>query len=138
MDCAWQLRGCVQVMGHCQAMLGMNAWVPTVRESGGSRDNLHLMATAGKGAAAYAGLKDGGADPARPEAALECGPFAGRAPRPRPDPAEAYAVASGEGASDEMLGVAVDEPIQMQRVPEAAPPAAGLYDGSSSVGASSL
>ena len=133
-------------MGHCQAMLGMNAWVPTVRESG-SRDNLHLLTAGGaKGGAAGAGLKgDGGGDPARPEAALECGPFAGRTPRPRPDPAESYAANAGNGdevmvVSNGTYGAAVDENVRMERVQEAVSSGAapGLYDGSSSVGTGSL
>lgn len=134
----------VQVMGHCQAMLGMNAWVPTVRESG-SRDNLHLLAAMGAKGDADIGLKgDGGVDPARPEAALECGPFAGRTPRPRPDPAESYAANAGNGdevvmASNGMYGVP-DENVRMERVQEAVSSgtAPGLYDGSSSVGTGSF
>eukprot|EP00892_Ulva_mutabilis_P007702 jgi/Ulvmu1/5303/UM022_0097.1 len=140
----------IQVMGHCQAMLGMNAWVPTVRESGGSRDNLHLMAA---GAAArptaggYPGLKaDGGADNVRPEAALECGPFAGRAPRPRTTeshvPSDAsgaeYMTSSGGYGTSTREEERVELGVGMERVREHGAPPAGIYDGSSSVATSSL
>lgn len=140
----------VQVMGHCQAMLGMNAWVPTVRESG-SRDNLHLIAGGGapvKPTEPFGGIK-AEVDPARPEVALECGPFAGRAPRPRPDPAESYANGSMNSNGDVMMrngmyGVSVDDHTAMgagmERVQEAVAsgPGQAIYDGSSSVGTSSM
>ena len=126
----------LQVMGHCQAMLGMNAWVPTVRENG-SRENLHLV-TGGAGAA---GLKADGGN-VRPEAALECGPFAGREPRPRP---EAHVHSDGDFTmtSNSKYRMQPHEEhvelgVGMERVQEAVAARPALYDGSSSVATSSL